>query len=124
MTLSPKPNLQLIYVTDIAHSSAFYKKLFNAEPVFSSPRYVAFSADDYALFALWTGGIAPDPAAPRFSEIGIMLSSNEKVDKLYEQWNEDPEIKIIQKPYTEVFGRTFLVADPDGHIIRVSPLDK
>ena len=125
MTTSLKPNLQLIYVTDIERSTAFYKKIFNSDPVFSSPRYVAFAADTHGevLFALWTGGVTPDLTAPRFSEIGIMLSSNEAVDSLFEEWRKNTDLKIIKEPYTDVFGRTFLVADPDGHSIRVSPLD-
>jgi predicted enzyme related to lactoylglutathione lyase len=120
---SIKPNLQLIYVSDIVCSTAFYKTLFKAEPIFSSPRYVAFNAGGEALFAIWTGGTTPDLTIPRFSEIGIMLPSNEDVDNLFEEWQKNPDIKVVQKPYTEVFGRTFLVSDPDGHIIRVSPLD-
>jgi predicted enzyme related to lactoylglutathione lyase len=123
MTLSPKPNLQLIYVSDIERSTTFYETLFNSKPVFSSPRYVAFSAGGEAVFAIWTGGTAPDAATPRFSEIGIMLPSNEDVDRLFEEWQKNSNIKILREPYTEVFGRTFLVADPDGHIIRVCPLD-
>lgn len=123
MKVLPKPNLQLIYVSDIERSTAFYKTLFNADPVFSSPRYVAFSAGGEALFAIWTGGTTPDVSAPRFSEIGIMLSSSEDVDNLFEEWKKNSDIEIIKEPYTEVFGRTFLVKDPDGHIIRVSPLD-
>jgi Glyoxalase/Bleomycin resistance protein/Dioxygenase superfamily. len=123
MTVSPKPNLQLIYVSDIERSTAFYETLFNTKPVFSSPRYVAFSAGGEALFAIWTGGTTPEVAVPRFSEIGIMLSSNEAVDRLFEEWQKNPDIKLLQKPHTEVFGRTFLVEDPDGHIIRVCPLD-
>lgn len=123
MTISRKPNLQLVYVSDIERSTAFYKTLFNAEPVFSSPRYVAFTAGGEALFAIWTGGTIPDLAAPRFSEIGIMLPSNEEVDRLFEEWQKNSDIKIVQEPRTEVFGRTFLVADPDGHIIRVCLLD-
>jgi hypothetical protein len=59
MTISLKPNLQLIYVSDIGRSTTFYKTLFNSEPVFSSPRYVAFSAGGEALFAIWTGEIIP-----------------------------------------------------------------
>lgn len=129
MTTSPKPNLQLVYVSNIERSTAFYKKLFNAEPVFSSPRYVAFAADanGEALFAIWTGGTNPDINVPRFSEIGVMLPSNEAVDSLFEEWRHNvdlkDDLKIIKEPYEEVFGRTFLVADPDGHIIRVSPVD-
>ena len=123
MTVSPKPNLQLVYVSDIGRSTAFYNTLFNSEPMFSSPRYVAFAAGGEALFAIWTGGTTPDVETPRFSEIGIMLPSNEDVDHLYEVWKKNPDIKIVQEPCTEVFGRTFLVKDPDGHIIRVCPLD-
>ena len=125
MPVSPKPNLQLVYVSDIERSTVFYKTIFNAEPVFSSPRYVAFAAADSgkALFAIWSGGTTPDVATPRFSEIGIMLPSNKDVDSLFEKWKNNHDIKIVKKPYNEVFGRTFLVADPNGHIIRVSPLD-
>lgn len=123
MTISPKPNLQLVYVSNIERSTAFYQRLFNAQPVFSSPRYVAFAASGEALFAIWTGGTTPDPTVVRFSEIGIMLPTNGDVDGLFEKWQKDPEIKIAQEPRTEVFGRTFLVEDPDGHIIRVCPLD-
>ena len=125
LTKNPTPNLQLIYVSDIERSTAFYKTLFNAEPVFTSPRYVAFSAGGGALFAIWTGGNVPDTSAPRFSEIGIMLSSDEAVDALFEAWKKQhPNIQIEQEPCTAIFGRTFLVKDPDGHIIRVCPLDK
>ena len=123
MAISPKPNLQLVYVSDIERSTVFYKNIFNADPVFSSPRYVAFAADSKAAFAIWTGGTKPDRSIPRFSEIGIMLSTNEEVENLFEEWKKNPDIKIVQELCTEVFGRTFLVEDPDGHIIRVCPLD-
>ncbi|AYA40322.1 VOC family protein [Xenorhabdus nematophila] len=125
LTLTPliQPNLQLIYVSDIEHSTTFYKTLFNVEPIFSSPRYVAFSAGKEAIFAIWSGGERLDSAVPRFSEIGIMLPSREDVDRLFKKWQQIPNIDIKQEPYTDVFGRTFLVTDPDGHIIRVCPLD-
>ncbi|MBI6548248.1 VOC family protein [Xenorhabdus sp. VLS] len=118
-----KPNLQLVYVSDIERSTTFYKTIFNAEPIFSSPRYVAFSAGKEVIFAIWSGGTKPNSAAPRFSEIGIMLPSSEDVDQLFEKWQKNPNIEIQQEPYTAIFGRTFLVKDPDGHIIRVCPLD-
>lgn len=123
MTLSPKANLQLVYVSDIERSTAFYKTIYNAEPIFSSPRYVAFESGAETLFAIWTGGETPEAGAPRFSEIGIMLGTNEEVEQLFDEWSKNPEIQIIKEPYNEVFGRTFLASDPDGHIIRVSPLD-
>jgi catechol 2,3-dioxygenase-like lactoylglutathione lyase family enzyme len=122
-TAHRKANLQLIYAADLARSLAFYKKLFDAEPVFTSPRYAAFDAGGEALFAIWTGGTRPDATAPRYAEIGIMLATDDEVRQLYEQWRELPEIKIARALHTEVFGSTFLVQDPDGHIIRVCRRD-
>ncbi|MDC9596142.1 VOC family protein [Xenorhabdus anantnagensis] len=122
-SVSVKPNLQLIYSSDIERSTAFYTTIFNTEPVFSSPRYVAFNAGKEAIFAIWSGGTKPDNTVPRFSEMGIMLPSGEAVDQLFKKWQQNPNIEIQQEPYTDVFGRTFLVKDPDGHMIRVCPLD-
>jgi len=118
-----KPNLQLIYVSDIDRSKNFYKWIFKSDPVFASPRYVAFASGGETFFALWTGGEKPDTSVPRFSEIGIMLQSNNDVDNLFEEWKKNAEINILREPYDEVFGRTFLIKDPDGHIIRVCPVD-
>jgi len=117
------PNLQLVYVSDVGRSTAFYKMLFGMDPVFSSPRYVAFSAGSDALFAIWSGGEKPDPNAQRFSEVGIMLKSDDEVEELYEKWKSNAGITIVQEIETAVFGRTFLIKDPDGHIIRVCSLD-
>ena len=36
------PNLFLTYVTDTQRSTVFYCDLFDIEPTFTSPRYVAF----------------------------------------------------------------------------------
>ena len=123
MAISTKANLQLVYVSDIKISTRFYETIFNCKPVFTSPRYVAFSSGKESLFAIWTGGTKPEPDIQRFTEVGIMLPSSKDVDELFEKWKNNPDINILQKPYDEVFGRTFLVKDPDGHIIRVCPLD-
>lgn len=121
-----KANLQLVYVSDINRSTTFYQEIFKSEPVFKSPRYVAFAADsnEEALFAIWTGGDKPEHQVPRYSEIGIMLSSDKEVDSLFEEWRKNKNIDIAKEPYDEVFGRTFLIRDPDGHLIRVCKRDQ
>ena len=72
-------NLNLLYVSDINRSVSFYTRLFGFEPHFISPRYVAFHTSEATLplFALWSGGTQPDPKAPRYSEIGIMLDHDD-----------------------------------------------
>ncbi|WP_375649625.1 glyoxalase [Bartonella sp. MU70NMGDW] len=92
LTYPVTPNLQLVYVSNVEHSTAFYKFIFKKEPVFISPRYVAFASSGDALFALWSGGDAPEENVPRFSEIGIMLPKGEDVDKLYAEWQEQTTV--------------------------------
>ena len=123
MTKIRKPNLQLIYVSDIPLSTEYYKNLFNIEPFFITPRYVVFKIDGEADFAIWSGGGVPDNTAPRYSEIGINLESDNDVTELYNEWKDADNIHIEKEIYTDVFGKTFLVKDPDGHIIRVSSKD-
>lgn len=118
-----KPNLQIIYVSDVQRSTEYYKGLFNIDPYFVSPRWVVFKIDGEADFALWSGAGTPDKEAQRFSEIGINVSTDEEVKELYTEWKKNSDISIHKELYTDVFGKTFLVKDPDGHIIRVSSAD-
>ncbi|WP_373408565.1 VOC family protein [Rathayibacter tritici] len=32
-------------------------------------------------------------------------------------------VHVVEEPHDDVFGRTSVVADPDGTLIRVSPVD-
>ncbi|GAA5095850.1 VOC family protein [Bartonella acomydis] len=103
-TYSVPQNLQLVYVSNIEHSTAFYKFIFKKEPVSISPRYVAFASLGDALFALWSGGDVPEENVPRFSEIGFMLPTREDVDKLYAELQEQTtvEINVLKEPYLDV----------------------
>ena len=48
----PTPNLFLTYVSDTEISTAFYSDLFDMQPSFISPRYVAFEISKDVLFAV------------------------------------------------------------------------
>ncbi len=108
------PNLFLIYVRDAEKATAFYRDLFEIEPVFTSPRYVAFEAAPGVLFALWTG-------RSKHAELMVPGASN-AVDRIFTNW-VSKGVQVVEEPYDEVFGRTFVIADPDGNLIRVSPVD-
>ena len=118
------PNLFLIYVQDAQRSTAFYSDLFDIEPTFTSPRYVAFEVAPGVLFAIWTGrNEHASPETARTSEIGLMVPrSTAAVDEVYRQWVAKG-VRVVEEPYDDVFGRTFVIADPDGNLIRVSPVD-
>ena len=44
------------------------------------------------------------------------------VDETFTGWVSQG-VRVVEEPYDDVFGRTFVVADPDGNLIRVSPVD-
>jgi predicted enzyme related to lactoylglutathione lyase len=122
--MMPAPNLFLVYVRDAAVATAFYAGLFEITPAFVSPRYVAFEVAPGVLFAVWTGRadqVTPDTA--RNSEVGLMVPrSTALVDDLYARWTAQ-DVTVVEEPHDDVFGRTFVIADPDGNLIRVSPAD-
>jgi len=120
----PAPNLFMTYVSDAERSTAFYSDLFDIRPDFTSPRYVAFEVAPGVLFAIWTGDNEhASPQTPRTSEIGLMVpGAPTAVDDLYRAW-VTKGARVVEEPHDDVFGRTFVVADPDGNLIRVSPID-
>ncbi|OZF52125.1 glyoxalase [Rhodococcus sp. 14-2470-1b] len=118
------PNLFLIYVRDAEAATAFYSDLFQIEPTFVSPHYVAFEIASGVLFALWTGGSEHAiPSTPRTCEVGLMVPGPASaIDEIFASWVEKG-VDVAQAPHDAVFGRTFVIMDPDGNLVRVSPLD-
>lgn len=119
------PNLFLVYVTDVERATAFYADLFEMRPQVTTPRYVPFEVAPGVLFALWSGRAdRVSPEAPRHFEVGLMVpGSGAAVDEVFARWSAKDGVTVVEAPYDDVFGRTFVVADPDGNLIRVSPLD-
>ena len=120
----PAPNLFLVYVTDIERATAFYRDLFEIEPVMLTPRYVPFQVAPGVLFALWNGrSDQVTSELPRAFEVGLMVPRSEvAVDDIYDRWAAKG-VTVVEEPHDDVFGRTFVIADPDGNLIRVSPVD-
>ncbi|BDH55280.1 VOC family protein [Tsukamurella sp. PLM1] len=118
------PNLFLIYVSDAERSTRFYSDLFEMEPVFVSPFYVAYEVADGVLFALWSRRRdVVTPEVPRLSEVGLMVpGAAEAIDELHTAWTAKGHT-VVEDIHDDVFGRTFVIADPDGNHVRVSPVD-
>lgn len=96
--LKLSPNLQLIYVSDIKRSTAFYSTIFNAEPVFSSPRYVAFTAGKEAIFAIWSGGTKPDNTVPRFQKWVLCCPLAKRLINFLRNGNKIPILIFSRNP--------------------------
>lgn len=119
-----RPNLFLTYVTDAQASADFYRDLFGIEPNFTSPRYVSFEIAPRVLFAVWSGhNESTLQTATHTAEVGLMVPGTaETVDTIYAEWAAKG-VTVLAEPHDAVFGRTFVVTDPDGNLIRVSPVD-
>lgn len=112
----------IVYVTDIERSVEFYSDLLELETEFASPRYVTFALADGVALALWTGNsdaLADAPA--RTTEVCLNVNGEEVMD-MFQAWT-DKGVNVIKEPHQDVFGTTFVVADPDGNQIRVAPID-
>ena len=118
------PNLFLTYVTDAQRSTAFYSDLFDIEPTFTSPRYVAFEVAPGVLFAIWTGHNEHTTLeTPRTSELGLMLpGGGDAIDEVYQQWVAKG-VRVVEEPHDDVFGRTLVSADPAANLTGASPVD-
>ena len=116
------PNLFLIYVTDVERATAFYVDLFDIKPTMITPRYVPFEVAPGVLFALWSGRADQvSRQTPRTSEVGLMVpsaGSDHAVDEVYASWAAKG-VTVVEEPHDDIFGRTFMIADPDGNLIRV-----
>ncbi|QYC37843.1 Glyoxalase-like domain protein [Nonomuraea coxensis DSM 45129] len=116
------PNMFIFYVSDAPASARFYAELFEMTPSFESPGFISFDLAGGVQFAVWGGG--PDRAVPsRTSELCLALDGGrEQIDRQFKEWAHK-DVTIVEEPHDEIFGRTFVVADPDGNLIRVAPVD-
>lgn len=114
------PNFVILYVDQPQASGAFYRALFNREPVESSPTFVLFVLDNGFKLGLWSRHTAKPAAAATGggSEIVFQLETPEAVDAAHVDW-AGRGLAILQTPTDLDFGRTFVALDPDKHRLRV-----
>lgn len=106
----PSPNFILLHVANPAVSASFYEGLLGRPPVEASPNFVMFALDGGMMLGLWAV-----PATPGGHELAFTVDD---VDATCADWTARG-ITILNPPADLDFGRTFLAADPDGHLLRV-----
>lgn len=125
---TPNPYMLIVYVKDAAASAKFYSDLVGITPGFESPRFIAFTLPGGVQFAVWSGSdltgdtLSPEAAPGRASELCLCLGTTEEIEERFTDWR-DRGVHIVSEPHDDVFGRTFVAADPDGNLIRVAPID-
>jgi catechol 2,3-dioxygenase-like lactoylglutathione lyase family enzyme len=117
----PAPNQFIVYVADAPASARFYGDLFDLEPVLETPGFISFDLGSGFSFSVWSRSSAE--AVSRTGEVCVSLTGGPAaIDAVYEEWKAKG-VNVVNEPRDEGFGRTFVVADPDGNLIRVAPVD-
>ncbi|WP_017595368.1 VOC family protein [Nocardiopsis potens] len=118
------PIVFIVYVNDAPAAARFYADLLEIEPTFETPRYIFFGLADGTGLAVWSGAdgeVAPETR--RTSEVCLTLEGGrDAIDARFKEWT-GKGVRVVSEPRDEVFGRTFVVADPDGNLVRVAPVD-
>ena len=119
-----KSNLTVLYVQDIDESTQFYSRIFEVQPVSSSPGFVLFALPFGAQLGLWKREfVEPAVIQPAgANEICLSCADAADVDATHRKW-ADQGVSFIQDPVQLQFGYTCTAVDPDGHRIRVALLN-
>lgn len=114
------PDFMLLYVDDAARSGTFYANLLDREPIENAPAFKLFAlASGLKLGLKSRHTVEPiAPARAGAAELVFAVQDAAAVDAAHRDWR-DRGLTILQPPAAEVFGRTFVACDPDGHRLRV-----
>ena len=116
----PVPSMTILYVDNAEQSGAFYARLLDQQPVEASPTFLLFVLANGLKLGLWSKHTCkPAPATTGGgSELAIAVDDEAAVDALFESWSATG-VTVLQSPVLLDFGYTFVIADPDGHRVRV-----
>ena len=119
------PDNLMLYVSSPEVSADFYTTLFGIQPVEKSPTFVLFILQSGLKLALWAKHtVKPVPAnIGGGCEFSMRVETRDAVNALYEKWH-DLRAEILMAPAQLEFGWSFVIADPDGHRLRVYALSQ
>jgi catechol 2,3-dioxygenase-like lactoylglutathione lyase family enzyme len=114
------PTYTLLYVRDVAASSAFYARRLGRDPVEASPGFALFVFETGLKIGLWRADTVQPAAAatPGATELAFALPDEQAVRAQHTRWAAEG-VTIAQAPTATDFGLTFTALDPDGHRLRV-----
>jgi predicted enzyme related to lactoylglutathione lyase len=112
-------NYLLLAVDDPQRSAALYSRIFDSQPVQSSPTFVLYSLPTGMRVGLWARSeMKPAAHAPGGVEVTFREDDAATVKSTYARW-KTLGLAIAQEPTEMDFGFTFVAEDTDGHRLRV-----
>jgi catechol 2,3-dioxygenase-like lactoylglutathione lyase family enzyme len=114
-----EPTYTILYVADVDRSVAFYREVFEGEPVEHQPGFGMFVSAPGRAWGLWQRESVKPATADVVggAEYCLRVGSREELDALAATWRERG-YPIEQEPTEMDFGYTFVALDPDGHRLR------
>ncbi|MCH9691691.1 MAG: VOC family protein [Gammaproteobacteria bacterium] len=112
-------NSFVLYVQDIARSKKFYSQILECEIQELSPSFLSIPLGDSTITLKQFDQVSP-PANTTGggTELSLLTKDADALNQLFKRW-KTMGVKIIQEPIEQIFGQTFVAADPDGHRIRL-----
>jgi catechol 2,3-dioxygenase-like lactoylglutathione lyase family enzyme len=119
----PDPNFVILYVADPRRSVAFWSEILGHPPIEVADTFAMLAMTDGVMLGLWSHQtLAPAASAgPGGSELAITVATPAAVDETHAAWAAKG-VPVLLPPTDLDFGRSFVVADPDGHRLRVMAL--
>jgi len=109
----------LVYVENVATSTAFYASILGRPAIESSNTFAMLPAAPGLMLGLWRrDGVKPTATSGGGGEIAFPVDNPTEVDATYAEWR-GLGVKIELVPTQLDFGYTFVALDPDGQRLRV-----
>jgi predicted enzyme related to lactoylglutathione lyase len=106
----------IVYVTDMGRAVAFYERVLGVSPTYRSDVWTSFAVGGHAL-ALHR--VASLPPAPRGE---LSLLADEPLERIAERLAA-AGVTPARGIQDETFGRSLLLADPDGSALQINEHD-
>jgi catechol 2,3-dioxygenase-like lactoylglutathione lyase family enzyme len=112
-----------LYVTDVAASTRFYKKIFGFRVISDfGERGCAMQAGDRQVLLLFKKGVSRSIPSPHDGDgelhVAFAIAGSELAS--WEQWLAENGIAMEEKHTWELGGQSVYFRDPDRHLIEIA----
>jgi catechol 2,3-dioxygenase-like lactoylglutathione lyase family enzyme len=111
----------VLHVRDLSRSLALYEGLMGVAPERLSPTFASMPLPSGGILEFWQrDAVDPAPASePGGFDLTFSVADADTLERLHAAWRE-AGLAVLLPPSDRIFGRTVVMADPDGHRLRIN----